>query len=206
MKRYFVTGTDTGVGKTHVAAALARRSRELGRRVCAFKPIETGCEGELGPDQRLLIEVAGGWQTGPTRGLYQLRLPAAPLVAARAESVEIALSRIEEAVRSILADVVLVEGAGGWRVPITEADDMGALARRLALPVIVVARAGLGTINHSLLTIEAVERDGCAIAAVILSKRPSEDPSFAASNRDEIHRRWPGPVVVLGKDSLDWLL
>jgi len=88
VKGLFITGTDTGVGKTFVACALARAARAAGHRVFAFKPIETGCElraGELvGSDQSLLVEAAGGWQQGVLRGTYQFRKPASPLVAARA--------------------------------------------------------------------------------------------------------------------------
>jgi dethiobiotin synthetase len=98
------------------------------------------------------------------------------------------------------ADVVVVEGAGGWRVPITEEYDMSSLAKKLDADVVVAARAGLGTINHSLLTIEAVERDGLKIAGVVLSRRPDEDREFALSNADEIRRRWNGRVVLFDTD------
>lgn len=209
---YFVTGTDTGVGKTFVTAALARRARQLrpDARVLGFKPIETGCEAELGEDQRTLTEAAGGWQTGRLRGLYQFRLPAAPRVAAEAEGRRVEMAAVIDAVRegSTQAWLTLVEGAGGWRVPITDAIDMSGLARALNLPVVVVARAGLGTINHSLLSVEAVERDGCSVAALVLSRRPDDDPAFAASNAHEIGRAWPGRIIVLGDDPavLDELL
>jgi dethiobiotin synthetase len=202
--QYFVTGTDTGVGKTYVSAALARRGRKLrpGQRVLAFKPIETGCTDELGEDQRALSEAAGGWQEGPLRGLYQFKQPAAPLVAAEAESRTIDLDRVVEAFNEGRGgtSLAIVEGAGGWRVPITPAVDMAGLASRLAAPVIVVGRAALGTINHSLLTVEAVERDGCSVAALVLSQRPDEDPAFTASNATEIARRWSGRIIVLAGD------
>lgn len=201
MRRLFVTGTDTGVGKTFVTAALARRARQLGRKVFAFKPIETGCQrvdGRLvGSDQEIVCEAAGSWQTGALRGVYQLVQPMAPLVAAQAEGIQIDVEQIARAANSVLdVDLLLVEGAGGWRVPITENDDMSALARSLEAKVVVVARAGLGTINHSLLTIEAVERDGLEIAGVVLSRRPAEDAEFARSNAEQIRRRWPGSLLV----------
>src|SRR5690606_7031654 len=122
----------------------------------------------LGEDQERLAQAAGDWQTGALRGVYRLRQPVAPLVAADAEQTTIDLARI----RGVLAEgsrdarYVFVEGAGGWRVPLTHSLDMGGLARTLGFPVIVVARATLGTINHSLLTIEAVEREGCELAAL----------------------------------------
>jgi dethiobiotin synthetase len=213
MKRYFVTGTDTGAGKTFVTAAIARRSRVLGKKVFGFKPIETGCElveGRLvGADQEIVTAAAGGWQTGEQRGVYQLVRPLAPLVAAQAESKTIDLARIVEVATSVPdVDVLLVEGAGGWRVPITESDDMSALARRLGARVVIAARAALGTINHSLLTIEAVERDGCEVAAVVLSRRPDDELEHAQSNAEQIRRRWNGSVLVFDIDEsvLDALL
>jgi dethiobiotin synthetase len=199
---YFVTGTDTGVGKTFVAVALARRARSNGRRVFAFKPIETGCDGNSGADQELLCEAAGGWQTGSLRGMYRLRRPVAPFVAAQEEGVEIDIGAISSCVRygSSLADLTLVEGAGGWRVPLTSTADMGTLAAQLQLPVILVARATLGTINHTLLTVEAIVRDGCTLAGIVLSSRPGEDPAFTSSNADQIGRRWDGRIVVCGSE------
>jgi dethiobiotin synthetase len=213
MRRLFVTGTDTGVGKTFVTAALARRARALGKKVFAYKPMETGCEernGQLvGADQEAVSEAAGNWQTGELRGMYRLAAPLAPYVAARAEGVRIEVQRIVDVANSVLdCEVRIVEGAGGWRVPITETEDMSHLARALEAEVVVVARAGLGTINHSLLTVEAVEQDGCRLAAVVLSRRPEDDREFAASNAEQIRRRWPGTVIVFDTDStvLDPLL
>jgi dethiobiotin synthetase len=204
-RRLFVTGTDTGAGKTFVTAAIAQRATALGKKVFAFKPIETGCERKngrrIGPDQEIISAAAGDWQTGELRGIYQLVHPLAPSVAARAESVEIDLNRIVEVSNSVSdADVVVVEGAGGWRVPITEEHDMSSLAKRLDAEVVIAARAGLGTINHSLLTIEAVERDGLKIAALVLSRRPDEDLDFALSNRTEIARVWRGEVLLFDTD------
>jgi dethiobiotin synthetase len=212
---YFVTGTDTDVGKTYVGCTLARRAISRGHKVFAFKPAETGCRRTAdglyrGEDQELLVAAAGDWQTGALRGLYRFPLPAAPLVAAVHAESSIDLDLIERTVQAGAASTTftIVEGAGGWRVPITAEADMATLARRLGLPVLIVARAGLGTINHSLLTIEAVERDGCQVAALVLSQRPTDDPAFTPSNRAEIGRRWPGAIVVLGNDpsALDRLI
>ncbi|MEJ7600149.1 MAG: dethiobiotin synthase [Kofleriaceae bacterium] len=197
---YFVTGTDTGVGKTFVTAALAREARALGVKVFAFKPVETGCSevaGELrGDDQLVLAEAAGGWQTGRLLGLYQFRDPVAPLVASREAGTPIDIAAICSTARHTPAALTLVEGAGGWRVPITETVDMGGLAQRLGLPVILVARAGLGTINHSLLTAEAIARDGCSLAAIVLSCIPTDSLPFADSNVAEIKRHVGCPVMV----------
>lgn len=202
MKTLFVTGTDTGVGKTFVTCALARRARELGKRVFAFKPIETGCrqvDGRLiGEDQELLVEAAGNWQTGELRGAYQFLMPAAPSVAAAAEGRKIELGRIALNLKSGSQgmDLVLVEGAGGWRVPVVDGIDMGGLAAQLASRVVVVARAGLGTINHSLLTLEAIERGGMDVESLVLSKRPEDDEYLVKTNVEEIGKRWAGPIVT----------
>jgi dethiobiotin synthetase len=201
---YFVTGTDTGVGKTFVSAELLRRARAAGKRAFGFKPVETGCEpGALGSDQRLLCDAAGGWQTGLLTGVYSLREPLAPLVAAQTEGIELDLDLVVSLARETAGavDFTVVEGAGGWRVPLTATADISTLARRLGAPVVIVARAGLGTINHCLLTIEAVERDDCAIAAVVLSRHPQDDVDVARQNAREISRRWPGRVLI-GVDEL----
>lgn len=208
MTSYFVTGTDTNVGKTFVTCLLARLAVTAGHKVFAFKPIETGCvagaTGQLvGSDQRALCEAAGGWQTDRLAGLYQFAFPAAPLVAAEAVGATIDIASVVQVARSGPsqgASFTLVEGAGGWRVPITRESDISRLARALAWPVIVVARAGLGTINHTLLTIEAVEHDGVPIAAVVLSHRPDDDLAFTDSNRAEVLRRWDGTVLVARDD------
>jgi dethiobiotin synthetase len=207
---FFVTGTDTGVGKTFVSSALARRARQLGMSpVFAFKPVETGCTHELGDDQAALVAAANGWQRGDLRGPYQFTRPAAPRVAAEAEHALIDLERILAAydLGASAARLSIVEGAGGWRVPLTADVDMSGLARRLALPIIVVARATLGTINHTLLTVEAVERDGLSIAAVVLSRRDEDELAFAQSNAGEISRQWKGRVVMFHQPhDLDCLL
>ncbi|HVK88647.1 MAG TPA: dethiobiotin synthase [Kofleriaceae bacterium] len=202
MNGFFVTGTGTGVGKTFVTCALTRRAREWGQRVFAFKPIETGCvvgnDGLVGEDQALLVDAAGNWQTGELGGVYRFRMPAAPLVAATSEGEIVDLERVS----SVLArgardaDVVLMEGAGGWRVPVTDGVDMGGLARRSGLRLVVVARAGLGTINHSLLTIEAAERDGIGVEALVLSRRADDDDVLVSTNVEQIARLWPGRIIT----------
>jgi dethiobiotin synthetase len=207
MKGYFVTGTDTNVGKTYVTTSLARRAVSRGRKVFAFKPIETGCATDssgkyVGADQELLANAAGNWQRAELRGLYQFSLPAAPLVAAAEASATIDLDLIARTAREAAAQhavsLTVVEGAGGWRVPVTPNGDMSSLARLLGLPVVLVARAALGTINHTLLSIEAILRDGLDIAAVVLSRKPEDD--LAESNHEQIARRWSGRLLMLESD------
>jgi dethiobiotin synthetase len=141
-----------------------------------------------------------------------LPLAAAPLVAAEAAGTSIDLRAVVQTVERGVVEhrpgLLLVEGAGGWRVPITPTADMSTLSRELRLPVVVVARAGLGTINHTLLSVEAIERDGLAVAAAILSRRPEDNEAASERNRVEILRRWNGTVVILDGSSsaLDPLL
>jgi dethiobiotin synthetase len=201
--RLFVTGTDTGVGKTYVGCALAREGVQRGWSVLAHKPIETGCREEHGQrvpeDGVALAKAAGGWQSGGALCQYTLAKPVAPAVAARAEQVCIDIERTVDTIRRLSANrqLAIVEGAGGWRVPISDREDMAGLARRLGFPVLVVARAGLGTINHSLLTAEAVEHDGCQLWGIALSVLPTDDPDLARSNRDEIASRAGCPVWMV---------
>ncbi|MFN0250838.1 MAG: dethiobiotin synthase [Kofleriaceae bacterium] len=211
-KRYFVTGTGTGVGKTYVTCTLAMLARERGLQVVAHKPIETGCsmvDGKRrGDDQMLLRAASSLWlqevhDEQVQYGSYQLELPLAPSVAAAREGVEIDLSQIQQvldragqAPNKEPVDVFLVEGAGGWRVPITDRHEMRDLAKIVGGTVIVVGTAGLGTINHSLLTVEAVERDGFEVAALVLSNR-LEDVEVQ-TNIAEIRKRWSGLVLTLG--------
>jgi dethiobiotin synthetase len=208
MNGYFITGTDTNAGKTYVSCALARRAVTRGHKVLAFKPIETGClpdgAGFRGEDQERLAQAAGDWQIGPLRGVYRFPLPAAPLVAAEHAGSSIDLARLEQTARTGFvtssASLLLVEGAGGWRVPITREADMATLAQRFGLPVVIAARAGLGTINHSLLTIEAVQRDGLQVGALVLSEHETDDHALTLSNRTEIARRWSGQILILRAD------
>ena len=199
---FFVTGTGTGVGKTFISTRLVEEARARGQRVFAFKPIETGCrlvDGIwIGEDQEQLAHAAGDWQRGELRRLYNFELPRAPFVAACAAGQLIDLARVRSTFElgAMQADVVIVEGAGGWRVPITDEADMSALARLLGLPVVIVAPANLGTINHSVLTVEAVRRDGCPIAGVVLSFRPEDDLAFARENASEIERVSGARVIV----------
>lgn len=211
MKRYFVTGTGTGVGKTFVTCSMAARARARQQTVLAYKPIETGCsliDGRLQGDDQELLHQASSLVAGDLaseHGLYQFALPAAPLVAASEVGQTIDMTRIEAVLSSApTVDLFLVEGAGGWRVPITSRHDMSDLAKLVGGEVIVVGLASLGTINHSLLSLEAVERDGSRVAAMVLSNRPEDDRKSVESNVVEIQRRWGGRVLL--SDDLDELL
>lgn len=175
MNALFVSGTDTGCGKTRVACALARGLRAAGLRIRVLKPVETGCaerEGSLVPADALALAAAAG-DDAPLERLcpYRLRLAAAPEVAARAQGIELESARIAGALALARAgaDAVLVEGAGGLLVPLGAELDMAGLARDLELPVLIVARARLGTLNHTLLTLEAAAARGLHVLGVAIS-------------------------------------
>ena len=199
MKGYFIAGTDTGVGKTEVARALCALLRERGHGPLALKPFETGCAPDAPEDALALREACGSSQALDDLCPYRFLLPAAPLVAAEAEGRSIDLLRIEELVARAAAPIV-VEAAGGLMVPIARAalsleevdppDRPPAravltnldLAALLGLPVILVGRAGLGTLNHCALSVAALESRGLAVAAVVLNRVTAEDDPTVATN------------------------
>ncbi|MCE9577848.1 MAG: dethiobiotin synthase [Deltaproteobacteria bacterium] len=204
----FITGTDTDVGKTHITCALAAElARE--KRVAAVKPVESGCTegpgGLVASDAEKIAAAAGGWQSADGRCLYRFAAPLAPAVAARLVRRSVDIAECVGFVKAVAAeaDLVLVEGAGGWRVPLTDEETIADLARRLGLPVLIVGRAGLGTINHTVLTAEAVARDGCELLGVVLSVRPGDSLSAAMSNADEIARQIRPSIVSLVRDQGD---
>lgn len=171
MPGLFVTGTDTDVGKTFVSCAIVRGLRDAGVDVGVMKPAETGVPPEGPLDVRALIAAAGVDDTIEEVCPFRFDVPAAPLASARAEAREIDPARIAEAYDVLAARhaFMLVEGAGGLYVPVTETLDMIDLIGEMGLPLLLVARAALGTINHTLLSIEACERRGLAIAGVVIS-------------------------------------
>jgi len=167
----FVTGTDTGVGKTVVSRALIAAFRKTGMKVGAMKPIETGV-GEAGPlDAIAMREAAGIEDPLETICPQQFALPAAPNVAARAENREVDLDSIDAAYERVTTgrDFVIVEGAGGLLVPIRDEMTMAELGRRLGLPLLIVARAGLGTINHTSLTLDVAASKNLTVLGVVIS-------------------------------------
>ncbi len=193
----FVTGTDTGVGKTVVACALARGLRAAGVDVGVMKPVETGVPAS-GPEDALALRAAAGVDD-PIELVCPLRfgLPAAPLVAARAEGREASLAPIREAFAALAKRhaLMLVEGAGGLLVPFDERTDMADLARTLELPVLIVARTALGTINHTRLTLEAADARGLDVLGVVLSHAQGPLSGADAENLDCLRERL-GPRLI----------
>jgi dethiobiotin synthetase len=193
----FVTGTDTGVGKTLVSCALIRGLRDRGLDVAAMKPIETGV-GPAGPlDAIALREAAGASDLLTDVCPQQFALPAAPNVAAAAECRAVDLAAITSAFGRLSAgrDLVVVEGAGGLLVPIAEGFGMLELARRLGLPALIVARAALGTINHTLLTLQAAEIGKLDVIGVVISHSGGELSHADSANLAELRRELSGRLV-----------
>ena len=178
--RLFVTGTDTGVGKTEVAAALLAVLAERGERPFALKPYESGGSG----DSRVLQIAGGGWQPLESVCLYRLKAPLAPGIAARLEGLRPSWARVERALEKLGMGSGVVEGAGGLFVPLDGQHDVVDLIASYRLPVVVVARAGLGTINHTVLTLSALWSIGAKVAAVVLVRAsPVVDPSIRHNRR-----------------------
>ncbi len=199
----FVTGTDTGVGKTVVACALVRALRREGLSVGVMKPIETGV-GHDGPADALALRRAAGVDD-PIECICPQRfaLPAAPTVAAVAEDREVDLEAVRSAFATLAAryPMLVVEGAGGLLVPAAKGTCMGDLAAELQLPLLIVSRAVLGTINHTLLTLEAAERRDLPLAGVVISHgngrlNPADEANLAALRR-ELGDRLVGEIPPL---------
>ena len=194
MKALFVTGTDTGVGKTMVSRSLAAAFAARGLRVAVMKPCETG----NGDDAEQLIAASGRALPLERVRPFAFPLPASPEVAAAAAGASISLERIAEAFRSLRADaeVTIVEGAGGLLVPIAPGVLTADLVARLELPLLIVARPSLGTVNHTLLTVEAARRRGLRVLGVIFSRQRAEAGPEEPTNPEAIARH--GQVELLG--------
>ncbi|HLH21994.1 MAG TPA: dethiobiotin synthase [Chloroflexota bacterium] len=166
-----MTGTDTGVGKTVATAAIARALAARGRRVGVLKPVQTGVAPGQPGDAAFVLAALGTDQPPQLACTYSFREPAAPLVAARAEGARLDVGVIRAHFERLRQshDVVLVEGAGGLLVPLAEGYSMADLARGLGLPLVVVARPGLGTLNHTLLTLEAARARGLSVLGIVLA-------------------------------------
>jgi dethiobiotin synthetase len=197
----FVTGTDTGAGKTVVAAAICAGLRARGERVAAFKPVLTGTEEapdpRWPPDDELLAAAAGTSAGAVTARRFGP--PVSPHLAAELAGAPIEPAELVADARAAAsaADVLVAEGVGGLLVPITLGYSVRDLARDLGLPLVVAARPGLGTISHSLLTIEAARALGLDVRAVVLTPWPGEPGPIELSNRATIERLAGVEVSVL---------
>ncbi|WP_376794062.1 dethiobiotin synthase [Thermogemmatispora sp.] len=199
----FVTGTDTGVGKTVVTAALAVALRQRGLRVGVMKPAETDCPLEQGRegahDAQLLQRAARCLAPLELVVPYALPLPLAPALSAEEAGVTIEPGEIVRCYRRLLAthDVVLVEGAGGLLVPLTAQQTMLDLAVTLRLPLLVVARNVLGVINHTCLTVAVASQRARVLGVVLNHPAPPDESDPAVRSNAAALRRWC-PVPLYG--------
>jgi dethiobiotin synthetase len=196
MDGIFLTGTDTGAGKTLVSCAILRALALRGLRVAAYKPVETGCREDagrrIGEDCERLAAACGNGQRAAEVAAYLFAEPAAPLVAAEAESVVIdrglLLARFASVSRG--TDFVLVESAGGLMVPLADGYTTRDLARELDLAVVVVVASRLGCINHALLTVEVLRASHIAVAGFVMNEVGADEGHALAmrTNREVIGR------------------
>lgn len=197
MSGIFVTGTDTGVGKTRVAVALIRALRARGLRVAAMKPVSAGsAPGQLNEDVSALLQAANVDADLGDINPYAFVDPIAPHIAAAIAGVKIETGRIAAAYARLAArsDVVVVEGAGGWRVPLNEDEDTADLAQRLGLPVLLVVGLRLGCLNHAILTADSIAAGHLPWAGWVGNHI---DPAMAqqAANLEALRQRLPTPCL-----------
>jgi dethiobiotin synthetase len=220
-KGLFFTGTDTGVGKTYVAAMVARTLAAAGHRVGVYKPAASGCRRQgdtlVSDDAVELWEAAGRPGELDRVSPQRFLAPLAPHLAARAEGRQLDAELLRSGIDywRKRSDVILVEGAGGLMSPLGEDEYVADLAYDLGFPLVIVARNALGTINHTLQTLIAAAafRDGLEVAGIVLNS-PSclTDDASPATNRQELEARASSPILaevplaaVRFEPDVDWL-
>ncbi len=212
-QRYGITGTDTGIGKTVVTCALAARARQLGLRVAAMKPVESGIDDRIDhhtnasiassaptrSDAERLQEAAGGTDPLTLVRPYVLEEPLAPMVAAQRAGITIDLDALDvaRATLSVRKDLLLVEGAGGVLVPITSGCSFLDLFARWDCALIIVAGNRLGVLNHVLLTVRAARAAGVPVRAVVLTQNTNREDGLAeATNYDALVTLLPQHTIL----------
>ena len=201
----FVTGTGTEVGKTVTAAVIAATARANGLRVSVFKPAVSGLDESrasgAAPDHHHLRLAAGSEQTDEEISPYLYGPPVSPHLAAELAGAEIQTAVLREGLARArgAGDFCVCEGVGGFLVPLRLDYLVRDFAKEAGLPVVVVGAPGLGTINHTLLTVEAVRAAGLALAGVVLTPWPAEPGSLEKSNREAIAALGDVPVLTLGR-------
>ena len=202
MRGLFITATDTGAGKTFVTAMIARALRAKNEVVRACKPVATGADwidGRwLSEDTRILAEATGDEECGQITP-WTFPAPAAPPVAARLAGFTLRLEELAGAVRRRAAAgaAVIVEGIGGLLCPLTDDETVADLAMELGLPLIVVARRSLGTLNHTLLTLEAAQTRRLRVAGVVVCETSPVTGPAEETNVEELRRRIGVPLLAV---------
>ena len=197
-----VAGSDTGVGKTVVAAAIGSFLRRSGFRVAVSKPVATGCprrrEGLVSEDAEILAHFADAPFPLDVICPQCYAEPLAPAVAAQRANKPLDWEAVQRslAVMTAASDVIIVEGVGGLMVPMDDRWTFRDVARQLGLPAVVVARPGLGTINHTLLTVQALREAAVPVAGVVINRYPAENAGIAEETNPRAIERW-GKVPVL---------
>ena len=199
---FFITGTDTDAGKTIVTAGLLAAANQAGKRTMGLKPVSAGCEqtpeGLRNSDALILQETASIKLAYDQVNPIAFEPPIAPHIAAMEENRVLSGDRIAAFCRGAMmqpADFVLVEGAGGWRVPLSYRETMAQIPKSLQIPAIMVVGMKLGCINHALLTAESISRDGVPLAGWIANKVDADMDSYEA-NRDTIANMLHAPLLA----------
>ena len=201
-KGIFITGTDTGVGKTLIAGGLAGVWVKSGKRIGVMKPIESGCvksDSGLQPQDALFLkEMSYSTDDLDLINPYRLEHPLAPSIAAELESVEINLKKIERIYHQLELkyDLMLVEGVGGLLAPLYKTFNNADLIRLLRIPMIVIVRNTLGTINHTLLTVEYARSNGLTIVGIIINTL-SDSPDLSTKTNPQVIKKLSG-LPLLG--------
>ena len=198
MRGYFITGTDTGIGKTRVAVALLHALRRRGRPALGFKPVASGCDttaaGLRNADalalQAASVRALPYSQVNP----YAFAAPVAPHLAAAQTGTVIDVQRICDGIAALRPAWVVVEGVGGWQVPLNERETVADLATALGLPVILVVGLRLGCLNHALLTAAAIDTHGVPLAGWVANQ---VDPTFAEADANvrSLQARLDAPLL-----------
>jgi dethiobiotin synthetase len=204
---YFITGTDTNAGKTYATCLLLEALKRAGRAAAGFKPF---CCGDREDSHHLLAASAPGFSLDEINPVW-LKAPASPYTAALLENRRLDLDDVRAALRDLESrcDTVLVEGAGGWEVPVVPGATLADFAQSLSAPVIVVVNNKLGALNHTLLTLRNIEARGLRCAGIILNQVADERDAASISNRAVLESFTDVPVIaeiMHGETEMEWPL
>ncbi len=204
MKNFFITGTDTNVGKSHVCCALLRDLRQRGILSMGYKPLACGDRA----DARAMRDATDSTISLERINPLYLRAATAPYIAAQLENKEITLAPLIKGYEELAADfdTIIVEGAGGWEVPIAPQLAIADLAQELQLPIILVVANKLGAVNHTLLTLAAIQARGLVCAGIILNQLSEEWDTASITNRKLIEDMTDVPILaelICGQEELD---